>query len=88
MIHPFVSHETLGEAGKSTTLLLARFSFRRSEKRMPHGRGISSQFLNIFANITVPPFIRHVRYAFKFTKLCTVLLTAYVNAHKFLSQDS
>jgi len=47
-----------------------------------------ARFLNIFVNIITPPFIRHGWYAFKFTKLYTVLLTAYVNAHKFLSRNS
>lgn len=59
----------------------------KAKKRM-HGRGISSWFLNIFVNITTPPFIRHEWYAFKFIKLYTVLLTAYVKAHKFLSRSS
>jgi len=53
----FVLYETSGKVKKTTSLFAFLLPVR--QKKMPYGRGVSSGFLNIFVNITIPPFIRH-----------------------------
>lgn len=79
-----ILYET-GKVGKPTLLFVYIPSSSKVKKKGEYRMNAASRRSSWIFLRTLLPRRSFVMCAFKFTKLCSVLLTAYVNAHKFLS---